>query len=887
MLVFSMDGYVSNRVLCILLTSCAGFVYCSPYIDTFNYGAYAEWKPCYKNCSCFEQHQGFVKVDCSDRRLERVPYLPPTVIWLNLRKNLIKSLSFNSDNDESEHPNRQPFDGLRNLQYLDISSNSLENVDPGVFKPLISLVSFNMKNNSVKLGENWEKVKKVLNSLKSLEELRIDGIGNVSFAEGCPGLSNLSLLDMSGLTGICEIKIIQRDFFLNTPFLKHLDISSCKIQHIEEGAFGFLTKLETLHISYNKELGFASLPNITYNMTHTSIKRLYLHNINCLTGIGKELLTHHVVNLKETHLQELVLSRNRLELLERGLIGCLPGTLQKLSLAENKLLLGPYLMDFVNFHSLKIFNMSLRFEPPVYETAVFEVCSENEDDINAQNTTLLRQNIVDDNFSKFLRYFGNPSFTVESKWKPVFFIYLPGNFETIYANASRLYSSLNTFGLIAPKLKHMFFQDNLLYEWKGTIYGIQNVTHIDLSNNFCTKMSSDFFLHATGLLHLNMSRNSIGDNLESDWNGLIFRKLVSLEILDISFNSIFDMPHLLFIKSRNIKILVLNNNQLSDWNVHVRHMVYLQHLDLSKNRIDSIRDSMREELSFLMMTKNTSIDLSDNNVDCSCTNLPYIEWMVKHKANLKRFGDYECAIKSKNIFNFRDPKTSLETLAKECASYTIYYIIVSISLTTVIFVSIAVVVKRNIWTIRFTIYQMKQNLKRGGQYMQILYQRKRSDYAFDVFISYSARDRGFVINDLDEKLKELNLRTCIRERDFLPGWDKVDNIMNAIEISRKTVCVVSKSYLQSGWRDYELNMAKIEGIKNRGGLGHLFVIILPDTFDVDKKCPNSLKDLIREDYFLRFPYSTTEESNKIELEEEIKRFWNKFSEAILNGTNNT
>jgi hypothetical protein len=362
--------------------------------------------------------------------------------------------------------------------------------------------------------------------------------------------------------------------------------------------------------------------------------------------------------------------------------------------------------------------------------------------------------------------------------------------------------------------------------------------------------------------------------------------MVSLEVLDISFNNIFDLPQFLLSKSRNIKLLVLNNNQLSDWYVHVRHMTDLQSLDLSKNRIDSIKNDMREELSFLIVTKNTSIDLSDNKVDCSCANLPYIEWMVNHKTNLKRFHDYECAIKSQKIFDFRDPMASLEKLSRQCASYTIYYITVSISLTIMIFVSVAVMIKRNIWTIRFTIYQMKQNLKRGGQYMQIFYQRKRSEYTYDVFISYSGRDRKFVINELDEKLKELNLHACIRDRDILPFGSKADNIVNAIEMSRKTICVVSKSYLLSGWRDYELNMAKIEGIKKRGGLGHLLVIILPDAFGADQKCPNSLKDLIRQNYFLRFPSSTPEELIETDLQEEIRMFWGRFSDIILNHTNN-
>ncbi|XP_062602853.1 toll-like receptor 4 [Saccostrea cucullata] len=440
------------------------------------------------------------------------------------------------------------------------------------------------------------------------------------------------------------------------------------------------------------------------------------------------------------------------------------------------------------------------------------------------------------------------------------------------SNDSRQYSKISQFGLIAPKLRHMFFQNNVLNEWIGPMYGIQNVTLIDLSNNFCTKLSSNFFVNASGLLRLNISRNSVGDNLERDKNGLIFRNLVSVETLDLSSNKIYHLPYLLLKRSRNIGTLILNNNQLSELNVGVKHMHHLEHLDLSENRIDSIRDEIRQELTDLIRLKNTSIDLSGNNVDCSCENVPYIQWMVKHKENFERFDDYECAIKSQKNFNFSDPVTSLKSLVVECRSYTTFYIVASIVLTILVFVVIAMLVKRNIWTIRFTIYQCKQKVKTGGRYMQILYQRNRLNFTYDIFISYSARDRELVMNKLLLKLQDLNLDVCIRERDFLAGRHKADNIMDAIESSKMTVCVVSESYLKSGWRDYELNMAKLEGIKKRGGLHYVYLIILPGAYDLKRKCPNSLKDLINENLFCHYP---SEESMA-----ELDIFWNDFSSVV-------
>ncbi|XP_061169396.1 toll-like receptor 4 [Saccostrea echinata] len=875
----------TQSVFHILCTLYALFVPCSSYGGSFHREDHGEWKPCNfseTTCICLESDEGLLKADCSHLRLTQVPIFPPNVIWINLQFNFIENisvsypknlkhldLSHNGINSLKDNP----FGNIPRLKYLDISSNKLSlsetNFYPGLFKSLESLRCVNLKNNSVQLQGNWSYLGEILSELISLKELRMDAVGNFVLSKGFSNLKNLILLDLSGFRGHCETIKITHDFFLNTPYLEHLDLSSCKIKHIERGAFGVLRNLKSLDISYNKELGFASLPNVTCNLTGTLIKRLNLHNINCLTGLGKRLLIRHVINLRKTKLEEMILSRNRLELFERGLVRYLPPTLQRLSLAENKLLQGPYIADFIGFHNLTMFNMSLQFQPPEYVTAVFELCKENQDDPETFNITMHRDST---NFSTFLHNFGKSYSTKVSHWKPVIYVHCPENLQTIYANNSRLYSKISAIGLIAPKLRHMFFQDNILNEWIGPVYGIQNVSLIDLSNNFCTKLSSDFFVNATGLLHLNISRNSIGDNLESDVNGLIFRNLVSLETLDLSSNKIYHLPYLLLKRSWNIKALILNNNQLSEWNVHVGHMRHLKHLDLSENRIDSIRDEIRKELTNLIKLKNTSIDLSGNNVDCSCENVPYIKWMVEHKENFKRFDDYKCAIKSQKNFNFTDPVTSLKSLVVECRSYTTFYIVGSIVLTVLIFVVIAVMVKRNIWTIRFTIYQCKQKLKTGGRYMQILYQRNRLNYTYDIFISYSARDREFVLNKLFLKLEELNLDVCIRERDFLPGREKADNIMDAIESSKMTLCVVSESYMRSGWRDYELNMAKLEGIKKRGGLHYVYLIILPGAYDFKRKCPNSLKDLINENYFCQHP---SEESRAV-----LETFWNEFSSVV-------
>lgn len=70
------------------------------------------------------------------------------------------------------------------------------------------------------------------------------------------------------------------------PMLNYLDLSYCNIRDVDEGVFGGLINLQYLNISYNRELGFASLPNITFGLNQTQISLLNFSGINCETGVG-------------------------------------------------------------------------------------------------------------------------------------------------------------------------------------------------------------------------------------------------------------------------------------------------------------------------------------------------------------------------------------------------------------------------------------------------------------------------------------------------------------------------------------------------------------------------------------------------------------------------
>lgn len=78
-----------------------------------------------------------------------------------------------------------------------------------------------------------------------------------------------------------------------------------------------------------------------------------------------------------------------------------------------------------------------------------------------------------------------------------------------------------------------------------------------------------------------------------------------------------------------------------------------------------------------------------------------------------------------------------------------------------------------------------------------------SSFDYDVFISYSSKDKDWVQNQLLNNLELQGLRVCIDFKDFRIGAPNVTEMERAILTSRKTLAVLSPNYLASEWAKFE------------------------------------------------------------------------------------
>ncbi|MCA8950482.1 MAG: TIR domain-containing protein [Planctomycetes bacterium] len=112
---------------------------------------------------------------------------------------------------------------------------------------------------------------------------------------------------------------------------------------------------------------------------------------------------------------------------------------------------------------------------------------------------------------------------------------------------------------------------------------------------------------------------------------------------------------------------------------------------------------------------------------------------------------------------------------------------------------------------------------------------KRATNDFDVFISYSSKDRAFVVDWLVPRLERHAILPCLDIVDFDVGKAALDNMEQAVKACPKTLLVLTPNWLASEWAGFEgLLVQKKDpaGVRQRVVPLLLEPCELPDRLDV-------------------------------------------------------
>ncbi|KAJ7326878.1 hypothetical protein JRQ81_016637 [Phrynocephalus forsythii] len=334
-----------------------------------------------------------------------------------------------------------------------------------------------------------------------------------------------------------------------------------------------------------------------------------------------------------------------------------------------------------------------------------------------------------------------------------------------------------------PKLQTLNVSQNSLKQIQVAARSAARLSHLsslDLSQNNFEAMP-DSCVWPKGLRYLNISSSKL-DRITSCIPQ-------SLEVLDVSNNNLqafgLSLPHLRELYIQRNKLAALPDALL---------IPSVRVINIQRNHIFEFSEVQLGDFSAL-----ERLDARENSFQCGCEFLAFVHSHAKvsqlcvgwPKGYLCDAPDY---IRGKEV-----GAAQLKLIDCHFAS---------------VMASICLVLLLSFLGAAFLCYKLH-----AIWYMKMIWawlQAKRKprsvptrDICYDAFVSYSERDSDWVENIMVPELEQASppFRLCLHKRDFMPGKWIVDNIMDSMEKSLKTLFVLSEHFVQSEWCKYELEFS--------------------------------------------------------------------------------
>ncbi|XP_067657189.1 toll-like receptor 13 [Haliotis asinina] len=297
--------------------------------------------------------------------------------------------------------------------------------------------------------------------------------------------------------------------------------------------------------------------------------------------------------------------------------------------------------------------------------------------------------------------------------------------------------------------------------------------------------------------------------------------LKNVKHLTMQRTFIKELPTGVFSKLSKLENVSFSGNMLTGWSKDVfANVTNIKHIFFDGCNIKTINESSLP-LEFRLSIKE--IDLANNPFVCTCDLLWFKTWLDKVRSNRSiTFSQYphryNCRAPNINALSLED----FHPTEKSCTITKLYTLILTVVLTVSLTITVTVlVVYRYRWHLLYwiSLFRRRRQTKSGTE-------EKR----FDAFVSYSESDGDWVYDELLDFLeRELGLSLCEHSRDFQVGTFIVDNVMGALDSSRKTILVISNEYMKSDWCQFELQMALYSFLKHETDI----VVILLHPIKVD------------------------------------------------------
>ncbi|XP_048219982.1 toll-like receptor 1 [Perognathus longimembris pacificus] len=407
--------------------------------------------------------------------------------------------------------------------------------------------------------------------------------------------------------------------------------------------------------------------------------------------------------------------------------------------------------------------------------------------------------------------------------------------------------------------------------------------HLDFSNNLLTDKVFTDCEHLIKLETLRLQMNQLKELVNVIY---MTNKMKSLQQLDISQNSLryedvtacsWAKTLLILNMSSNaltdsifrclppkVKVLDLHNNRITNIPKDVIHLEALQELNIAFNSLTDLPGcGPFSSLSVLIIDHNSvfhpsadffqschrirSINAGSNPFQCTCELREFVQNLGHISSEvIEGWPDaYKCD------YPERSKGTLLKDFHMSPLSCNTALLIVTIGATMLVLTATVTFLCLYLdlpWYLRM-VCQWTQTRRRARN---VPLEELQGTLQYHAFISYSGQDSAWVKSELLPNLEREGTRLCLHERNFVPGKSIVENIINCIEKSYKSIFVLSPNFVQSEWCHYELYFAH-HNLFYEGSDNLILILLEPIPHYSIPSSYHKLKTLMTQRTYLEWP----------------------------------
>lgn len=685
------------------------------------------------------------------------------------------------------------FRHLSNLENITVSSGrSISSLPLNLFQENGKLRSFEWINDKCAKGQGYSCTVHPPSFLRNLSELRSLEISkgyhqgfviNPDFFQGCTQLRSISLTRI-------RLRDLPSDLFEDAVQLQRLDLSNNRLTILPDTLFHKARSLQWLNLKGNS---LTMIKDDHFISSGSSLLMLDLSD-NALMSLSQKAFDQC------NQLENLNLSNNQLSFnsstqpLWRAMT-----RLQVLNLSNNSITLSHIPQEFrTSYTQLRELNLRMNDIGPRLDAWPDFVFQSNQ----ALSVDLSHNNLQ--HLSYFLAHQHVQDTHSRHTLKQV---KIHINHNPLICDCRNVDLALDMRDKLTPNVVTSWFQ----YQPGATCHTGELLKLKQVSEMSCS-FPSDFVPHncsepcsclltpyqsETDEVKAHVTVNCSGHShlLPQSLPLIVHQEEVKKLTLDLSHGGLESLENLTQIEHYdNVTELIISHNNLT--HLSGRYLPSrLEEVAFDHNRIRTV--DIRGDLSILRSNAVKSIKLGGNPYECNC-NSRLLYRFVRRNAKVRvQDADQvwlDCYPDGPRAVNNISEYTEFCTNTKQ----RVYEIAIPVGL---ILLGILLAIVCVLWNKeKISVYIYSKPAMRALVYNA---EEENDKRRYDVFISYANEDKEFVeqklVPILEDSTSEYKYRCLVHVRDFIPGDQIMDQIVNAVTNSTRTLIVLSQGFLQSNW----------------------------------------------------------------------------------------